>query len=261
LNWLEKIAFPSMDAPIPEISPQEAYNTCRGPFYHGTSSEIVDTIIERGFKWEEGEKGSEGTSAGYENTPYRGSGTDCPPPVHHLGYGIYFSAKKNIAKNNFGYGSAKNLVEVYILKSARIGEINWGSPKTMMKWWRGMGYDCELAKKDRVAATKILTDKLSQQYDAVYYKGMGMYRLLDGNQLCVYNPSLLRKINKNLVQTGERGSKVRRKSDGMIGILLNRRSLEGYEQFYGEEKEFLTIKWKKGGIDLNVYSSQVEFLG
>jgi hypothetical protein len=256
MNWLEKIAFPAMNAPIPEISPQEAYNTCRGPFYHGTSPEKIDSIIEQGFKWEEGEHSSGDTAHGYGNRPYMGSGTDCPPPVHHLGYGIYFTANKSIAKD-FGYGSTRNLVEVYILKSARMTEINWGAPTTMMKWWRKMGYDCELAKKDRVAATKLLTEKLAQQYDAIYYKGKGIRRLIDGDQLCVYNPSMLRRVNKSLVQPGERGSRVRRKSDGMIGILLRRTPIE---EHHPGETEFLTVKWKKGGVEMNVYSSQVEFL-
>jgi len=257
-SWLQKIAFPAMNARIPEISPQEAHQNAIGPFYHGTSPEVIDQILEQGFQWEEAEARSGGTSHGYEARMYH---EDCPPPVHHLGYGIYLTEVKSIAKD-FGYGSMKNVLEFWILKEARIATINFGAPRTMMKWWNQNGYDCELAKTDRVAATRMLTQTLSANYDAVLYKGKGMYRLLDGNQICIYNPSILRCVNKNLAQSGEVGSKVVRKLDGMKGVLQSRRplSLEISKQYHNDEPEFLTVKWQRGGTDMNVYPSQVDFL-
>jgi len=260
MNWLTKISFPAMNASIPELSPQEIYDTCTGPYYHGApSAEIVSTIIEKGFAWEEGEARTQSTSHGYENREYGQTG--CKTPVHHLGYGVYLTETKNIAKQ-FGYGSAKNLVEVYITKDARMPMINFGSPNTMMKWWKSMGYDCELAKVDRVAATKKLTESLASQYDAVLYKGKGIYRLLDGNQVCVYNTNILRRVNKKLSQPGERGAKVRRKVDNITGKILDRRPIDKdiSELYNNREPEFLDIQWSKGGRDRNVYPSQVDFL-
>lgn len=257
-SWLQKIAFPAMTSPPPEISPQEAFNIAIGPFYHGTSPELVDKILEEGFKWEESSARSEGTSHGYESNNYY---NECPPPVHHLGYGIYLTEVKSIAKD-FGYGSAKNVIEFWIRKDANIGQINFGAPRTMMKWWNENGYDCELAKINRVEATKNLTNMLSSKYDAVLYKGKGLRRLLDGNQVCIYNPSILLRVNKKLTQPGEIGSTVIRKTDGMKGSLIARRPLtpEQSEIYHNGEPEFLTVKWRRGGTDLNVYPSQVEFI-
>jgi len=270
MNWLEKICMPQMDSSVPVISPQEAHDTCTGEsFYHGSAPENVGVIEESGFSWEEGEARTEQTAHGYEDRDYHDG---CPPPVHHLGYGIYLTAVRNIAKD-YGYGSMKNVLEFKILKSARISEINWGATRTMTKWWTQNGYDCELANTDRVAATKALTDRLSAQYDAIYYKGKGLHRLLDGNQICVYNPSILRRVDKKLAQRGEIGSKVVRVkvidngiptnvAPGMKGILLGRRAIdpEISAKYHNREPEFLTVKWTKGGVDMNVYPSEVEFL-
>ncbi len=167
----------------------------------------------------------------------------------------------------------KNVLEFRVLKNARISVINWGAPRTMMKWWNENGYDCELAKTDRIAATKSLTDQLSSQNDAIYYKGKGMNRLLDGNQLCIYNPSILRRVDNKLAQRGEIGSKVMRVkvidhgvptkvAPGMKGVFLGRRPLdpEISAKYHHGEPEFLTIKWTRGGVDMNVYPSEVEFL-
>ena len=258
MNWLYKLSFPSMNAPIPEISPQEADQKTIGPFYHGTSPDYVDQIIEKGFAWEENEVGSPGMSNGYSVTNYHGG---CPAPVHHLGYGIYLTEVKSIAKQ-FGQGSMKNVLEFRILKNAKIEIINFGSTNTMMRWWVKNGYDCNLAKTDRVSATKILTENLKSKFDAVLFKGKGIRTLLDGNQICVYNPAVLVRVNKSLVQPGEIGSKVIRKQDGMKGVFMGRRPLtpEISQLYHNGEPEFLIIKWQKGGTDSNVYPSQVEFL-
>jgi hypothetical protein len=257
-KWLMKTAFPRMNAPPPAISLQEAKQTCIGPFYHGTSPENVSEILNKGFKWEEGDARSGGSAHGYEYSDYHGG---CPAPVHHLGYGIYLTEVKNIAKD-FGYGSAKNVLEFWVLKSANIGTINFGAPNTMMKWWNKWGYDCNMAKIDRAAATKQMTDKLASVYDAVLFTGKGLRRLLDGNQICIYNPDIIRRVDKSLTQPGEIGSKVRRKSDGMIGVFMNRRPLtpEQSQEYHNGEPELLAIKWRKGGTDLNVYPSQVDFI-
>jgi len=262
MNWLQfitKFAFPAMQAPVPTMSSQEAHETCDqriGPLYHGSSPEAASQILEQGFAWEEEEARVGGTSHGYENVGYGGG--ECPPPVHHLGYGIYLTQTRNIAKD-YGYGSMRNVLEFWILKGSDVEEINFGSTNTMMKWWNANGYDCELARQDRVAATQQLTTTLSGHCDAVLYKGKGLYRLLDGNQICIYNPAILRRIDKKLAQSGEIGSTVIRIEDGMKGQLISRRSLEGFSEFHNGEPEFFTVKWRKGGTDLNVYPSQVRF--
>lgn len=266
MSWfartISKFAFPAMNAPIPVISPQEAHDTCNmsiGPLYHGAPSDVAPMIIEQGFRWEEGEARSGNSPNGYELKDYYNG---CPAPVHHLGYGIYFTQVKAIAKDQFGHGSARNVVEVYILKGSRLGDINFGAPRTMMKWWNSNGYDCELAKVDRISATRALTESLSSRYDAVLFRGKGLHRLLDGNQVCVYNPDILRRVDKSLSQTGEIGSRVVRKEDGMKGIFLGRRPIppDISQKYHNGEPEFLTIKWNKGGTNSNVYPSQVDFI-
>lgn len=263
VNWLSKISMPAMNNPVPIISPQEAHDTCWGPYYHGTSTEErVDAILSEGFKWEEGEARNGGVAQGYEKKPYYNTG--CFPPVHHLGYGVYLTAKRNLARDQSAYGNIKNVLEFYLLKSANILRINYAAPNTMLKWWQSMGYDCELAKTDRVAATKKLTQTLASQYDAVYHECRGMYspKKMDGNQICVYNTDIIRRVDKKLVRPGEFGSKVIRKSDGMIGTLAERRPLdpEISQQYHHGEKELIMVIWKDKSFDRNVYPSDVEFV-
>ena len=249
-----------MQSPVPVISPQEAFNTCNqsiGPLYHGTSSS--DKILEQGFAWEEAETGSANVSHGYSNSNYGFS--DSLPPIHHLGFGIYLTQVKSIAKD-FGSGSMRSVLEFWVLKSANVEVINFASTNTMMKWWIQNGYNPKLANIDRVAATRILTQNLASKFDAVLFKGKTLYKVLDGNQICIYNPAILRRIDKTLSQSGDIGSKVKRKSDGMMGVLINRRPLspEQSEIYHAGEKEFLTVKWRKGRQDPNVYPKDVDFL-
>lgn len=255
INWLDKIAMPAMNQAVPVISPQEAHQTCMGPFYHGTSHEIADTILNSGFEYHETEARTPQTSHGYSNQPYANTG--CHVPVHHLGYGVYFTQFKARAKN-FG----TKVLEFYLKKPIKLSIINWGSANTMMKWWKNNGYDCELAKTDRVSATQKMTQVLSSKFDAVLYKGKTMYTLLDGNQLCLYNMSLLRRVDPKLVKPGEIGSKVLRKKDGIKGVLLERREIgQPFSQMYhNNETEFLDIQWQKGGREINVYPSQIIFV-
>ena len=110
--------------------------------------------------------------------------------------------------------------------------------------------------------------KIKSQYDAVYYKGKGLYKLLDGDQICVYEPSKIFIIDKSLSATGEIGSKVIRKIDGMKGTILSRESVEGIlERFPGastwlkpESKYKLKVKWNKGGIDYNVQDIDINYI-
>jgi hypothetical protein len=227
-----------------------------GPAYHGTVAENRTKIEKEGFKIIHGSERSGEVRNGYINQPYH---DDIPAPVHHLGYGVYFTTNLTIAKQYSG-GTLRNMPTYYI-NSKRIGEINFGATGTMMKWWIKNGYDPKLAKVDRVAATQLLTNNLKKHVDAIWYKGKGLKRLLDGDQVCVYYPDLIYQIDKSLTTSGEIGSKVIRKSDGMKGILLTKREIPEHvrKQYHHGEKYFLTVRWQKG-TDHNVYSSQVKFV-
>lgn len=242
----------------PKISLQEAKDrNLFGPVWHGAPQDRLEKINEEGFKiFMTGPREGE-TLHGYPGGDYHGG---IPAPVHHLGYGVYFTTSATIAKN-FAGGTIKGL-KTYYLDVPRLETINFGAPRTMMKWWVDNGYDPDLAKSDRIEATKALTDSLKSKYDAVWFKGKGIRRLLDGDQICVYDTSRIYEIDKNLSKSGEIGSKVRRKADGMIGIILDRRDIpESVRDLYhGGEKEFLRIKWNKGGTDYNVYPKDVDFL-
>ena len=213
-------------AGIKTISKQEAIDRGMfGPVYHGTLQQNFENIKEKGFEVRVGETGSEGISHGYQEQNYA---NDVPPPVHHIGYGIYFTTVKNIAKA-FAYGNTKVLKEFY-LDVPRLGTINFGSPNTMMKWWIKMGYPAQAVKDgemSRLEATKILTDNIKSEYDAVWFKGKGLHRLLDGDQICVFDPSRIYMIDTTVFNDFDIGSKVRRKRDGMIGTIMKKQSLEG----------------------------------
>jgi hypothetical protein len=227
-----------------------------GPVYHGTTQENRARIEKEGFKIFHGSERSGNISHGYENRPYH---ENIPPPVHHLGYGVYFTTSPAIAKQ-FSGGTMRNM-PTYYLATKNVGEINFGAANTMMKWWVKNGYDPKVAQVDRVTATRLLTDRLKKQYHAVWFKGKGLYRLLDGDQVCVYYPEIIYQIDKTLSKYGEVGSKVVRKADGMKGILLERKVIDQqYRQYHRGETEFLTVKWQKGGVQYNVYLSQVQFV-
>lgn len=252
MNWFKQAQFTNI------ISLQEAIDkNMFGPVYHGTSSTNKEKIDQEGFKIFVGDSRTGDISHGYEGAPYDIYGD--PAPVHHLGFGVYFTTVKNIAKD-FNYGTGRGL-DMYYLDVPKLETINFGSPNTMMKWWKQNGYDPQLAGTDRVAATVNLTNTLKSKYDAVWFKGKGIRKLLDGDQVCVYDPSRIYRIDKKLAQPGQIGSKVVRKIDGMKGTLVARRPLppDVSQQYHHGEPEFLTVKWQKGGTDYNVYPSQVDF--
>jgi hypothetical protein len=95
---------------IKMLSKQEAIDrNMFGPVYHGTTEENFENVKKSGFEVRIGETGSEGVSHGYPQEEYAGY----LPPVHHLGYGAYFSTVKSIAKG-FAYGNTKVLKEYFL---------------------------------------------------------------------------------------------------------------------------------------------------
>ena len=187
---------------VQQISYQEAKaRNLFGPVYHGTSEDKRDLIASQGFKIFTGSHRTGDVSHGYEMKGYGSSSV--PPPVHHLGYGIYFTTNKSIAKD-YNFGTAKGLKQYY-LDVPRLETINFGSTNTMMKWWFANGYDMDASMDEgkRIQATVNLTNELKTKFDAVYYKGKGLYRLLDGDQICVFDPSRIYELNTELAGEGE----------------------------------------------------------
>ena len=264
MGFLNKVRI--LAAPAKKISPQEGLDKkFFGPVYHGTDEANRAKIVNEGFKVQIGDARQEGISHGYEISSYAAGK---PAPVHHLGFGIYFTSVKAIGKQ-FNNNSAKGLKSYYI-DAPRLESINLGSPNTMMKWWIANGYNMDAVTnfmdpqvaKDRLKATINLTNKLKEKYDAVWFKGKGLYKLLDGDQIVVFDPSRIYEIDPTLASGMETGGKIKRKADGMIGVIRSSREIsQEHKTFHPKEAtKFLTVKWKKGGMDYNVYDSNVDAL-
>jgi hypothetical protein len=241
-----------------------------GPVYHGTSQDNLGKIDREGFRIVTGLYGTAGMTQGYQpGTPYQG---DIPAPIHHLGFGVYFTTVKAIAKR-FAGGTAKGM-KAYFLDAPRMGEINFGATHTMMKWWIKNGYDPELAKQGeggRYYATLKLTEELKSKHDAVWFKGKGIHRLLDGDQVCVYDPNNIYVMDKSLIKAGEIGSKVVAKFDldpygrgeivvpkGTIGI-INDKEIPNELQKWAEGSTYVyKVKFIKGGNQYNLTDKQIE---
>src|ERR1035437_8080857 len=188
-----------LDEDLQPISPQEAKDKgLFGPVYHGSTSDKLEKISIQGFKVSVGDERFGDVCHGYQISNYFGS---IPAPIHHLGFGVYFTTVKAIAKK-FSYGNPQ--IGPYFLDIPRLKTINFGSPRTMMKWWIENGYDYQktpktpfgsgqtdllLIRQERMRATIHLTDNLKSMYDAVWFKGSAMYRPLDGDQVCIFDSS------------------------------------------------------------------------
>jgi len=270
------------EAVIKKISKQQALDkNMFGPVYHGTDTHRREKIESEGFKVFIGGEREGDIKHGYEKTNYH---DNIPAPIHHLGYGVYLTTNKAIGKE-FNNGSLKGLKEYYI-NAPRLETINFGAPRTMMKWWMENGYDYDKTK-DRVKSTKRLTKNLKSNYDAVWFKGKGLNRLLDGDQIVVFNSKNIYEIDKKLSKPWEVGSKVIRKSDGMRGIIKGKRELPNlpiiinniterlnelppedkselenllkrYQLALDTKEEFyFEIKWNRGGTDSNNFAFDI----
>lgn len=244
---------------VPAVSPSYAIDRkFFGPVYHGTDPNRMEKALQEGFKIFVDNARSGDVTNGYPDSPYWDGK---PAPIHHLGYGIYFTTVLAIAKQ-FNHGTTKGLKTFY-LDVPRLEVINFGAPRTMMKWWEGNGYD--FAKTgDRIKSTVNMTDSLKAKYDAVWYKGKGLHRLLDGDQICVYDPERIYMVDKSLASGWEVGSKVVRLSDGMVGVIVKvEKSADILERFPAAATWLkgsnyrMTVKWNKGGTDYNVLDTQV----
>lgn len=265
---------------VPKISLQQALDSkLFGPVYHGTSAEARDKIAMDGFKIPIGRERSGAVANGFETSNYSGG---IPAPIHMLGFGVYFTTVKNIAKQ-FSGGTLRGL-KVYYLDAPRMETINFGSPGNMMKWWMKNGYDYKVSPlttfgnptsnlriigDERLRATINMTKELSSKLDAVWYEGKGFYKLLDGDQVCVFDTSKIYEIDMSLAKGFDVGAKVRVKhrvahlnyrgeeykvvEDGDTGIIVGKQDIvlqrEQYPLFWAKRavKYVLEVKFKKSG--------------
>jgi hypothetical protein len=239
---------------VKKISLQEAHDKKMfGPVWHGTSPEARKEIEKGGFKVFIGKPRSGDVSNGYHTSSYA---EGKPAPIHHLGFGIYLTTAKAIAKE-FNEGSVSGLKEYY-LDIPRLETINFGSPNTMMKWWVQNGYDipaiypitdhgltADKIDDMRLKATKSLTDALKSKHDAVWFKGKGLKKLLDGDQICVFDTSRIYEIDQSQAKEGEVGSSVKRKEDGMTGIIVNVEDAKKYRDKWNEHSSDKPHPWIK----------------
>jgi hypothetical protein len=248
-----------------------------GPVYHGSTQENLKNIEDTGFEIRVGGEREGGISHGYLNVPYYTGGD--PAPIHHLGYGIYFTTVKSIAKR-FNRGTVKGLKEYY-LDVKNIEEINFASPKRMMDWWKSNGYNLVKTNGDRVEATKLLTDNLKSKYDAVWFKGKGIRSLLDGDQIVVFDVNNIYQIEAPKEKGKFIGSKVIFVQDkvdyngnieapiGMTGVIVDKDEAKSMRDWWfshghttphwSEDSEYYyRIKLKKGGTISGVLDRYIE---
>jgi hypothetical protein len=266
---------------IQRISPQEAHDRRMfGPVYHGTAQ--IEQIRREGFRFERGGQPRSGFTVHGMTASHMVGGEYAlgfPPPIHWLGYGVYFTTSPKSA-SQYGTGIKRD-IGPYWLDVPRLETINFGAPRTMMNWWLHNGFDGHLALIDRIAATERMTDYLAGLYDAVWFKGKGLRTLLDGDQVCVYDPARIYCEDRALAGEMEIGSKVIANEPvwgrvsyedrergvpynnvtvppGTRGVIIDIRDIapEHREYHQGSER-FLVIKWSPRGKDLNVYPSQV----
>jgi hypothetical protein len=221
---IQEILTEASSQGVPVISKQEAADRkLFGPVYHGSSS--IDTILKTGFDPNRSrptgvsrqgfrlQAVGNGIANGYPFDQYA-PGMGIPAPIHHLGFAVYFTTSKTIAKMYNG-DSLKGIREFYLDVPNRT-DINFAAPNTMMRWWRQHGYnpDPDILKNHDVAswiqATDELTKTLSSQYDAVWFKGKSIRgRALDGDQIAVYDASRIYVIDPKLSSGLDIGAKVR----------------------------------------------------
>ena len=250
------------------ISQQQALDRHMfGPVYHGTSDDRRSHIMRGGFQVSGGEAGKVN---GYDLKVYW-TADGAPAPTDHLGYGVYFTTSRNIAKKYNG-GTAKGLKEFY-LDCPKLKTINFGAEHTMMKWWRSMGYDYDIHKglnaAERDRATRHMTDHLKSQFDAVWFKGKGMHQLLDGDQVCCYDPANIYLVDPKLAGAMEVGSKVvctGCQNGGTKGVIVNKRPIGDETRHFHpslkpDDHHWYSVKWQRGGTQHNYFDHDLQSVG
>lgn len=240
-----------LEAQIPIIAPVEAKTrNLFGPVYHGTTPDNLANIREKGFI-------SFNIDAinTYPKEPYGHTGLI--PPLHHLGFGIYFTPSKAIARQ-FASGNIKG-VGTFYLDIQNYEEINFVSPDKMMNWWIQHGYDPH--NENRWGACYEMTKQIMSEFDAVYFKGKAFRGYaLDGPQICVYDERKIYIVNNRLAKGLEIGAKVVNIETNQKGRIISFRNLQEHMlQFHPPgTTTFYVVKWDKGKTDYNVSNLMIQ---
>ena len=231
-----------------------------GPVYHGTPNDI-DTILAQGFSVDRSvPTGVYRDRPMGENTngfPLTAYAWGIAAPVHFLGFGVYFTTIKAIAKR-FNGDTSRGLREFYI-DTQSIITINYGSPNTIMKWWVDNGYDMTVEEtrnrdvKAWIRATRNLTETLKGKCSAVWYKGKGIRKLLDGDQIAVFDPQIIRIIDKKLSSGTDVGAKVVYDHTATSPLLAGRNDvyiadIKGDDRYVGWQGVFRAIDFDGNDI-------------
>jgi hypothetical protein len=174
--------------------PLENTSSMFGPLYHGTTELDMESILDHGFSVIEGEIRTD-KKHGLRNNIEEVDGKKFRLPCDFLGFGVYMTKSKT---NSNRYG--KNFNKRFYLDTDKILKINFASFNRIAKWWIENGYDPELSMKDRVEATRKMTSRLSSKYDAVWFSGKGYGRLLDGDQVVIFNKDVIRIVEEDVVK-------------------------------------------------------------
>ena len=226
-----------------------------GPFYHGTTETNFSSIMDEGFTFAEEEAHTGTTRHGFPNVNF--GYTDCPVPVHFLGYGTYFTSVKSLARD---YDARRSKSEVFkyqfYINAPRLLKINFAASNSMVKWWIKHGYNPEIAKIDRVGATQDLTRNLKKDYDAVFFTSAGIHgaRMLDGNQICVYDPVNIFLLDQDLALPFEEGSHVVSKEHGTTGTV---QATKSYGLIGPEGDNLINVAWDWTTGDPKAYKTPV----
>ena len=253
---------------ISRISPAEAQERKMfGPVYHGTTEANMQSIMDKGFEVRVGNWDGDRIRNGIKD---RQLTPTTQAPIHFLGYGIYLTTSQAIAKE---FANGRGARKQFYIDAPRMTSINFASENKMRQWWRDHGFDEELSKKDRVAATEKMTNVLKAKYDAVWFKGKSVRgRLLDGDQVVVFDPSRIYLVDDSMAKPMEIGSKVevlkvrddetRQYVDvdpPIVGKIVEKRAID--ERFSKSHpdgaKWFLKIKPTKGPMMWMVYDIHV----
>jgi hypothetical protein len=181
-----------------------------GPVYHGTSDENRSAIAQQGFKvYGTDDIDRRNGFAGIFNTNYPGI-----PPIHLLGYGVYFTTVKAVARQ-YNQNSMRGIVEYYI-DAPRMESIGFQSTNTIWKWWVQNGYDFDpkiaalkdkpenryagnrLVVDEQVRATRNMTITLSSKFDAVHLRKSSFRRGVDDEQIVVFDPARIYQVDAKL---------------------------------------------------------------
>lgn len=211
-TWLESRQLHFDFMKVDKVSPQQAREMF-GPVYHGSTEEGRESIADHGFKTFIGDAQKGDVKNGYKLQNFA---KGRPAPIHHIGYGVYFSPSKGAAKI-FNNDSVRGLTPYYIDKS-RMMTFNFQSTDKMMDWWINHGYDMPVVYPStytpeeivqmRIKATVNMTNQLKSEYSAIHFTSKGYGKRMDVAQVCVYDQNAIFQLDKSLAKPWETGSQV-----------------------------------------------------